>query len=128
MTKFVSTMVLAATSVLVVAFAGAACSQVPGPEPTTPQPAIAAEPASPTERSTDALSAADQNAAPLPPGRYAAVTKKVCTECHNAKTFLDLRFSKEDATRYYRNMVGGDVNSEQAKQVIDYLSTTLGSR
>jgi hypothetical protein len=75
--------------------------------------------------STD-LSEEDRNAAPLPPGRHAGVVKKVCIDCHGGKVITDLRYSKEDAERFYKNMVSSDVTTEQARQIIEYLSTTLG--
>ena len=72
------------------------------------------------------LSEEDRNAAPLPPGRHAGVVKKVCIDCHGGKVITDLRYSKEDAERFYKNMVSSDVSTEQAQQIIEYLSTTLG--
>ena len=81
--------------------------------PATPPPAA------PT------LSAEDQNAAPFPPGPNAALVNKVCTECHSASRVLDLRYTREDAESFYKNMVSMDVETEQAKKIIEYLSTAL---
>ncbi|WP_108460980.1 hypothetical protein [Devosia naphthalenivorans] len=88
------------------------------------KPADAAETAEDTTE--EALSREDMSAAPFPPGRYAGVVKQVCTECHMGQVVTDLRYNHEEAVRYYKVMVGSDVESEQAKQVIEYLSTTLG--
>ena len=77
--------------------------------------------------SAGALSAEDQSAAPFPAGRYAAVVKTVCTECHTGKVITDRRFTKDEAENFYKNMVGGDVTTEQAKQILEYLTTTLGA-
>lgn len=72
------------------------------------------------------LSEADMNASPFPPGPHAAVVKKVCTECHMAQVILDRKFTPDEAVRYYKVMVSSDIETEQAKQIIEYLSTTLG--
>lgn len=83
---------------------------------------VVAQDAAPAEE----LSEADMNASPFPPGPHAAVVKQVCTECHMAQMVLDRKFTPDEAVRYYKVMVSSDIETEQAKQVIEYLSTTLG--
>jgi len=110
-------------SVASLALGGIACSQVPKAEPVDAPLAQNSAVASAPE---GALSAEDQNAAPFPAGRHAALVRKVCTECHNAFPILDLRYTREEATRYYRTMVHSDDSTEDAQKIIEYLSTTLG--
>lgn len=115
----------------VLAFSSSACSQTAGvagapPQATPSAPVSNASSSSAPPAVSDALSAEDQNASPFPAGRHAAVVKRVCTECHNAFPIIDLRYTKEDATRYYRTMVSSDTTTEDAQKIIEYLSTTLG--
>jgi len=72
------------------------------------------------------LSEEDKAATPFPPGRHAALVKKVCVDCHGAKVITDQRFTKEDAENFYKNMVSKDLTTEQAQHIIEYLTTTLG--
>jgi hypothetical protein len=127
--------ILAVNSAIVIAIgsiaiASTACSQVPKPNTvgaTGGQAVVATVAEEPkTEASQSALSPEDQNATPFPAGRHAAVVKRVCTECHNANPILDLKFSKEEAERYYRTMVSSNIETDDAKKIIEYLSTTLG--
>jgi hypothetical protein len=76
--------------------------------------------------SIEALSEEDQNASPFPPGPHAALVKKVCTECHLAQVVLNMRFTPDEAVRFYKVMVSSNIETDQAKRVIEYLSTTLG--
>jgi cytochrome c5 len=92
---------------------GAALSQPPAA--VTPAQAGAAE-----------LSEEDRTADPFPPGRHAGLVKRVCTECHRASLILDIQYTREDAERYYKNMVSEDLTTDQAQQIIEYLTTTLG--
>lgn len=115
----------------VLAFSSSACSQTSGAvaplaQATPSAPASSGSSPSAAPSASDVLSAEDQNASPFPAGRHAAVVKRVCTECHNAFPILDLRYTREDATRYYRTMVGSDTTTEDAQKIIEYLSTTLG--
>lgn len=72
------------------------------------------------------LSEADRSADPFPPGRHAALVKQVCVDCHGAKVITDKRFTKEEAEGFYRNMVSSNLDTEQARNIIEYLTTTLG--
>lgn len=72
------------------------------------------------------LSEEDKTADPFPPGRHAALVKKVCVDCHGAKVITDKRFTKEEAQDFYTSMVSKDLTTEQAKNIIEYLTTTLG--
>jgi hypothetical protein len=68
---------------------------------------------------------AAENIAPFPPGKNAALVKQVCTQCHGANFVLDRRFDMAAAKKVYRLFVG-DPESEQGKQVVEYLTTVLG--
>lgn len=121
--------VFSALAVLAVtASIGVAASQVV-PEtpqvapPTATQPAGEAAPAAAPQSAE--LSDEDKTATPLPPGRHAALVKKVCVDCHSAKPILDLRYTREDAENLYKNMVSTDLTTDQAKNIIEYLTTTL---
>jgi hypothetical protein len=72
------------------------------------------------------LSEEDQTATPFPPGKNAALVKKVCTVCHSAKPILDLQYDREEAANFYKNMVESDITTDQAQKIIEYLSTVLG--
>lgn len=108
-----------------VSVAGVAASQVapPATSPTAAAPAMEATP--PTEAAPTELSEEDKTATPFPPGRYAAVVKRVCVDCHNAKPIIDLRYTREEAEALYKNMVSTDLETDQAKQILEYLTTTL---
>lgn len=77
-------------------------------------------------RSPDAISEADRNATPFPSGRHAALVKTVCTKCHGADLVVGMDYTRKDAERLYRNMVSPDLSTDQAKQIIAYLTTHLG--
>jgi cytochrome c5 len=112
--SFVPAVALAALAAAALPLSGAALSQAP-------QEASPRQEAVPSE-----LSPEDKNASPFPPGRHAALVKKICVDCHTAKPILDLRYSKDDAESFYKNMVSSDLTTEQAQQIIEYLTTTLG--
>ncbi|RDE10200.1 hypothetical protein [Pelagibacterium lacus] len=71
------------------------------------------------------LDPADANAAPFPPGRHAALTKRVCTECHMANMVLQRTYTYDEAVRFYQIMVTSNTETDEARAVIEYLSTTL---
>ena len=62
---------------------------------------------------------------PFPPGANAALTRQVCTNCHSANVVTRRKYDEEEATRFYRLMIG-DVGNDNARRIIAYLSTTLG--
>jgi hypothetical protein len=104
---------LAALSCAALSIGGAALSQEP--------PANA-----PATDASVTLSEEDQNAAPFPAAPNAALVKKVCSSCHPPTAVLDMRFTHDDAELYYANMVSSDLSTDQARKVIEYLSTALG--
>lgn len=121
-------LVLAAALSLTAACAGASAALSQPPEPAYDlggafgaAPAPDAAPAEP-----EALSDEDANASPFPAGPHAALVKKVCTGCHAARVMLDMTFTREDAERYYKNMVSDDLSTDQAQKIIAYLTTTMG--
>lgn len=71
------------------------------------------------------LHAAADDASPFPPGKSAALVKKVCTECHAPSVVISTRFDDALAKKMYKRFVG-DPESEQGKQVVEYLTTMLG--
>ena len=103
---------VAVLSCAVVSISGIALSQEP--------PATA-----PGKDAPIVLSEEDQNAAPFPPAPNAGLVKHICSSCHPATAVLDQRFSREDAERYYGDMVSSDLSTDQAQKVIAYLSTAL---
>lgn len=70
--------------------------------------------------------AAAQDASPFPPGKNAALVKKVCTECHAPGVVISTKFDEDLAKRQYKRFVG-DPDSEEGKKVIEYLTTVLGA-
>lgn len=117
---------ISAMLVAVLAMSGAVVS-VSGTALSQQQPARPAAPDAPVAQDAPVvLSAEDQDADPFPPAPDAALVKHVCSACHAATPVLDQRYSREDAERYYANMVGSDLSSRQAQKVIAYLSTVLG--
>jgi hypothetical protein len=63
---------------------------------------------------------------PFPPGPNAALARRICSACHSANTVARRRYDAEDARRLYRVMVTSDLESDTARRVISYLTTTLG--
>lgn len=74
---------------------------------------------------TEELDPADANAAPFPPGRHAAITKQVCTGCHMANMVLQRTYTYDEAVRFYEIMVTSNTDTDEARAIIEYLSTTL---
>jgi hypothetical protein len=68
---------------------------------------------------------AAEDIAPFPPGKNAALVKKVCTSCHSATLVVDRRYDVAGARKRYRLFVGNP-DSEEGKLVVEYLSTVLG--
>ena len=106
--------------------AGAALSQPPEPTYDLAPAADEAPVADAAPAESDVLSEDDLNASPFPAGLHAALVKKVCTQCHAARVMLDMTFTREDAERYYKNMVSEDLSTDQAQKIIAYLTTTMG--
>jgi hypothetical protein len=69
--------------------------------------------------------AAAEDIAPFPPGKNAALVKKLCTSCHSATLVVDRRYDVAGAQKRYRLFVGNPA-SEEGKLVVEYLSTVLG--
>jgi hypothetical protein len=69
--------------------------------------------------------ASAEDIAPFPPGKNAALVKKICTSCHSATLVIDRRYDVAGAQKRYRLFVGNPA-SEEGKLVVEYLSTALG--
>lgn len=95
------------------------------PDPSQEDEAAEAAPSEAAEEDEGELDPADLNAAPFPPGRHAAETRRVCTECHPANMVLQRTYTYDEAVRFYQIMVTSNIETEQAQNVIEYLSTTL---
>lgn len=72
------------------------------------------------------LDEADTQAFPFPPGEGAALVKSVCASCHEAGFALSLRYDQATAERYYRIMVSENLDTDEARTIIRYLTTVLG--
>jgi len=59
----------------------------------------------------------------LPDGPEKALVVRVCTACHEAATFTQLRLSREEWTHEVDGMIerGAKANRREAKQIVDYL-------
>lgn len=81
--------------------------------------------AEPAAEAEEELDPADANAAPFPPGKHAALTKRICTDCHMANMVLQRTYTYDEAVRTYQIMVTSNIETDEARAVIEYLSTTL---
>ncbi len=68
---------------------------------------------------------AAEDFAPFPPGENATLAKKTCTECHAANVVISTQYDQDLARKQYKKYVG-DPDSEDARKVINYLTTVLG--
>jgi hypothetical protein len=73
-----------------------------------------------------ALAAQDDHVLPDAPGK--AVVVRVCTACHKAATFTQLRLTREEWTHEVRGMIerGARANRKEAREIVNYLVTHFG--
>ncbi len=73
-----------------------------------------------------AVAGQDDPALPDAPGK--AVVVRVCTACHEAATFTQLRLTREEWAHEVAGMIerGAQANPKQARAIVNYLTAHFG--
>lgn len=75
-----------------------------------------------------AVSAADGDPSPFPPGPNAMLVKQTCSACHTPNVIVTQTFSEKTARKIYQKMMGESPDTERGKKIVEYLSTVLGEK